>query len=219
MTINFLHEFNPSTSNDQGKGSLITKQFTILRNLYGCLYLAVPYSVPCTSRIGRNSWRHSSSALISSVTTTLSHVTDWRTVLPSALMRRGGFHHGVDAGKRTISSDRIFPISPNTSLIFLAGFVGQVSFVRAYVRSGDDSIANKDEFNLLWLTVALCLCLASLPVNSPKSKLASKPFPCGNACWRAGVFYFSLVTFYNGNWHCNFFKYYGQFVAGLVDVH
>lgn len=51
-----------------------------------------------------------------------SHVTPWRTVLHSALMQ-GGFHHGVDAGKNTIDSDRIFIIYLTFSLAFSGSFV------------------------------------------------------------------------------------------------
>lgn len=88
-------------------------------------------------------WRHTSAALISSVITTVSR--DWLTYSPSVCAdAEGGFHHGVDAGKSTIASDRIFPISPNTSLIFLDRFVSQVTFVRVYVWNGDDSIVKGD---------------------------------------------------------------------------
>lgn len=140
---------------------------------------------------------------------------DWLTYSPSGCAdAEGGFYHGVHAGKSTIAADRIVPISPNTSLIFLARFVRQVTFVRVYLQSGDDSTAKRDEFSPLWLTVAHCLCSTRQPViKSPESTRASKAFPCGDVCWRAGVLSFTSVTFYNGDWLCNSFKYCD---AGLV---
>lgn len=86
-------------------------------------------------------------------------------------MREGGFHHGVDAGKTTIASDRIFPISLNASLLFLGTFVSRVTFARIHARSGDDSREKRDEINASRLTVALGVCSATQPViNSPESK-------------------------------------------------
>lgn len=129
---------------------------------------------------------------------------DWLTRSPSACAdAEGGFHHGVDAGKRTIASDRIFLISSKTSLIFLARFVRQVTFIRVYVRSGDDSIEKGDEINPLWLTVAIWLSHTT-DINSFKPELASTPFPCGDVCWRAWVWMFFSANFYNRNWRCNY---------------
>lgn len=49
----------------------------------------------------------------------LNHVTAWRTFLHSALRQEeGGFHHGVDAGKNTIDSDRLFCDFYPTSRLF-----------------------------------------------------------------------------------------------------
>lgn len=145
-------------------------------------------------------WRHTISALFSSVTTTLPHVTDWRTVLPSALMREGGFHHGVDAGKSTIATDRILTISLNTSLIFFGTFVSRVTFARIYARNGDDSREKRDEINPQWLTVALGVCSATQPViNSPKSKANVWTVSVWQCVLTCGGFFIFLDNFLNGN--------------------
>lgn len=60
-----------------------------------------------------------------------SHVTPWRTVLHSALMQ-GGFHHGVDAGKNTIDSERIFIIYLTFSVVF-RGHLFTTSFRYTYL--------------------------------------------------------------------------------------
>lgn len=106
----------------------------------------------------------------------------------------GGFHHGVDAGKSAIANDRIFPVSPNTPLIFLARFVSQITFVRMCVQSGGDSLAKGDEFNPLAHHSALSLLSDTTRHQQPQVKASIEPVSMWGSVLTRGGFMFSLCN-------------------------
>lgn len=73
---------------------------------------------------------------------------------------QGGFHHGVDAGKNTIDSDRIFIIYLTFSLAFSGSFVHHFVNVHAFVRSSDDIEVKALRSIRKCSGLALDLCLA-----------------------------------------------------------
>lgn len=71
----------------------------------------------------------------------------------------GGFHHGVDAGKNTIDSDRLFCDFYRTSRLFFSWhFIDHFIYLRVFAQSGGDVTVKSMTFILNCSGLAAALC-------------------------------------------------------------
>lgn len=94
----------------------------------------------------------------------LSHVTTWRAVLPSALIRRGGGVSIMASMQVRVQLTAIayFKMYSTYSVMCSGRFVGSFAPIQIFVRSNNDIQAKAVKTSLRWLRLALDVCLAIL---------------------------------------------------------